>query len=493
MSNKLELEPFNLAAYSRLEPRDYQLAAFNHLKDNQWVALLSDPGMGKTKTGIDIICYHALRREIDMVILFAWPSAVHHQWVEEQLPKHWWRQIPVKSFAWDTKRIPRDMMMRPEEGSVHFLAFNIESTRSSRVMDELHKLAINNGKKIMLLVDESQRIKNNGSLSWKELKELSDRCRYKMIMTGTPIAKSLVDEWAQFNFMSYDIINMRYKTAFMAQFCQMGGFGGREVVGAKNVDVFNKMIAPYTYRATKDQLNLPPKIWDEITFDLTPQQRMAQEELRRLFELELNQLDVNDDTRLDSVLRVTNSNSMLMKLQQIANGFVVDGDKAITEFKDNPRLDAFDDFVSIEQSPKIVVWCRFRQDIEFLMRRHETKAVTYYGINSDKEKEHNKRRFINDDKVRFIIANAQSMGAGVDGLQEVCDTAIYYSQSFNSIERWQSEDRTNRFGTKTNSRYFDLIGRGSIDRMITRNVRNKKSFSDLTLGELKEAINALQV
>jgi SNF2 family DNA or RNA helicase len=137
----------------------------------------------------------------------------------------------------------------------------------------------------------------------------------------------------------------------------------------------------------------------------------------------------------------------------------------------------------------MVVWCRFRHDIELLKRRFGDKAVVYYGGMTSTEKAAAKDQFLTRDTVQLFLANAASAGTGVDRLQEVTSTAVYYSQSFNSLERWQSEDRTNRIGTQGTSTYTDIIGRKSVDRMIVKNLRAKRDLSDMTLNNLKEMIN----
>ncbi len=491
----MELEPINWLDHTIKLPRDYQVDCFVHLEPQRNAAMFSDPGMGKTKSAIDIVCYRAMMRQIDTVILFAWPFGVHDQWVDEQIPKHWWKSVGVKSAAWNGVKLPPEIMRKPAKGTVHFIAFNIEATRSGKAMDAVHALADANGKNIMFILDESQRAKDNTTVTWKELKDLAMKCQYRMIMTGTPIAKTLLDEWAQLSLMDYSITGHRYKTTFNAQFSQMGGFNGREVVGSRNVEEFNRIIAPYVFRATKEQLNTPPKLFDELVFNMTNQQRNAQEELRQTLELELRSIELREEENVEDVIvRAPNVGVLYMKLQQVANGFIIDRDNNVNWFKENPRLDILEDFLSIEREQKIVIWARFHPDIEAIMKRFGEMAVAYYGLIDQEQKRENKKRFINDDKVRLFVANQQSAGVGVDGLQEVCQTAVYYSQDFNSILRTQSEDRINRFGSiGESSRYFDIIGRASIDRIIKRNIDRKRSFSDMSLRDLKEAIREIQI
>ena len=484
----------NWLAHTKMKPFNFQERGFQHLMKQRVGAMFSDPGTGKSKMCIDMACARASQRWIHTVILFAWPSNIHHQWVEEQVPKHWWASRKVKTNAWDGKKLP-DWTMKPDpDNFTHFLTFNIESLVSEKVTVPLGKFVRQFGAGAMLVVDESQTIKNKNSVRWKELKKLSDFCGFKLIMSGTPIAKTLLDEWAQFGFLDDKIIGIKYKTAFVQQFCVTGGWQNKEVIGSKNSEIFNKLIAPFTFRATKEELNLPPKIYDELVFNITNEQRLAQEHLKETFVIELNKLKGNFEAEapIGQLMQVSNVGSLFVKLQQIANGFLIDNDDKLHIFKVNPRMETLEAFTEIERD-KLVIWCRFRQDIRLIKERFGDRAVTYYGENDKTEKDEAKRAFLNDDKVRFFIGHPASAGAGMDGLQTVSTTAAYYSNSFNSLERWQSEDRTNRIGSSAtvSSRYFDLIGRGTIDRLILRNLNRKKSFSDLTLGDLMGAINEI--
>ena len=132
-------------------------------------------------------------------------------------------------------------------------------------------------------------------------------------MTGTPIAKDLTDEWAQFYFLNPDIIGHKYKTSFLAQFCIMGGFENRNVVGHRNLDLFKSLTAPHIFRATKEQLHLPPKIYDSVVFDLTEQQLRL---IREIKDTCIAVLDVEKDQRILASTAAT----AILRMQQISCG-----------------------------------------------------------------------------------------------------------------------------------------------------------------------------
>ena len=101
-----------------------------------------------------------------------------------------------------------------------------------------------------------------------------------------------------------------------------------------------------------------------------------------------------------------------------------------------------------------------------------------------KEREQGKEAFLSGNK-RFLVATPSSGGTGLNLQVCGCTTAIYYSNSFNSVQRWQSEDRIHRFGTKGTCTYFDLVADHSLDEEILYNLQSKKALSALTLDDLK--------
>jgi SNF2 family DNA or RNA helicase len=157
----------------------------------------------------------------------------------------------------------------------------------------------------------------------------------------------------------------------------------------------------------------------------------------------------------------------------------------------NPRIAAALEYLD-SRPGKQVVWTRFVADREILSKALADagiKCAEYAG--NDEARHSAKAGFIADESVRVFLANPQSAGTGTDGLQTVCTQALYYSNSFNSIDRWQSEDRIDRRGMIGGSHYTDLIGRNSIDRYILRNLKKKKGLSSLTLDDVNEAFSEL--
>jgi SNF2 family DNA or RNA helicase len=187
-------------------------------------------------------------------------------------------------------------------------------------------------------------------------------------------------------------------------------------------------------------------------------------------------------------------------MQQISCGFArISPDLGLPECATipiaNPRMDALLGLIDQLPDRKVVIWCRFQHDVESVVRALRTRPGSVcwiYGPMPQESRDISKNRFINDPAYKYLVATPDSAGRGLDGLQKGCSHAIYYSNSFNAIARWQSEDRIHRIGQHATASYFDLIARGSPDRAILRNLRDKKSLSELVLGDMRKIIEGVE-
>jgi SNF2 family DNA or RNA helicase len=331
-----------------------------------------------------------------------------------------------------------------------------------------------------MIVDESQDIKNLAAERTKAAIKLGNLCKYRLIMTGTPIAKNVVDLFSQFKFLNEDILGFRHLTSFKSNFCivQQTPFGS-VIVGSKNIEDLYKKIEPHIFRITSEEaLDLPPKVFVRREFALSEPQLKAIKELKKQFFTDLGP---------GAISSVTTAATLLTRIQQISCGFIPSDDGAFTRFP-NPRLDQLKNIID-QRSGKIIIWCRFNHDIELIKNELGNEAVDYYGKTPTSQRKKNLDQFMDEgSNVRFLVASPEAAGTGLN-LQGLCQTNIYYSNSFNALARWQSEGRTWRDGTKGSVTYFDLVAQKSPDSKILSNLRDKKSVSDLTLDDYRKLLD----
>ena len=462
----------------------HQNRAFKKARRKKAFAFFMEVGTGKTKVAIDLSSDEFQAGEIDIVMVWA-PKGVHSQWTDpsedEPSPLEVHCSVPFVAHSWPWKEKDRPKLIK---GKLLVVSFNYDSLITEQGFSEMERI-MKMGR-VFIIADESQRLKNPGAKRSKQAAILAPLAVKRLILTGTPLAKSLVDVWAQFKWLDPNIVGDKYLTTFRSKYCIMGGWEGRQVVGHKNVDQFLKIIDPYVFRATQDELNLPASVYAPYQFELSGIQRKHYDALRKDFITKFE-----DGTEVT----VANAATMLLRLQQIACGYLAHEGR-IEEIED-ARFPALQSILE-QREGKMVIWCRFTRDIERICDAYGGVAVPYYGGNVN-ERDDAKRRFLHTPGVRYFVGNPQAGGTGLDGLQKVSKTVIYYSNSFSSLDRWQSEGRNRRIGMGDEScTYIDLIARKTIDQRLISVLRKKKTLSDqvmdvttsMTIEELRSMIAA---
>lgn len=480
----LEALPDALGCNRTYEPKtppyDHQIPAITKCRTQPRFALFMEQGTGKTWVALTRCGELWAEGKLTGVAVVT-KRGVHRQWIEEQIPKLY--GADHKAEFWPMKDLPNSML--PGD-CLKFFAINIDATRTKRGAEMLKEFLDAHGQRVMLIIDESQDIKNDLSKRWEAMNKLGHHLHFKMIMTGTPIAKELMDEWAQLKWLDPKIIGIKYRKSFRNEFCLMGGFEGNAVVGHKNIERFQAKVDPYMIRVTKDQAGILPKQYERFRFDLTKKQKQMIKDIKTDL---LVQIDTGEE------VTAANAAVAVMKMQQISNGFIAEkitlnGDTIdskihrLMEPGKNPRLMALKDYLDAQEG-KVVIWARFIEDIRQIKELLGEQCVTYYGGDNDKQRVENKHRFINDPDVDWFLSNPQVGGTGLDGLQTVTHRAAYYSNSDNSIQRWQSEDRISRMEEIGGAILTDLVALGCPDSKILNNLKNKKAFSDMALGDIR--------
>jgi len=251
------------------------------------------------------------------------------------------------------------------------------------------------------------------------------------------------------------------------------------VVGYRELDKLKEMIAPMSTRVTKEDagLDLPPKLYSRLLFDLAPEQRRVYDELRREYMVEL-----------DNGALVTAPIAMvrILRLQQIACGYLPnpdDPERPKIFYDDdgrNPRLQLLLD--RLEDTPhQGIIWARFTPDVDAICRAlGPPRCARYDGEVSGKERERSLERF-HAGKAKFIVAKVQSMGMGVTLVE--AKSVFYYSNTFSLLDRLQSEDRCHRVGQTQSVSYYDLVAHRTVDEKLIKSFRENRDVANRVTGD----------
>ena len=118
----------------------------------------------------------------------------------------------------------------------------------------------------MIVVDEAHRMSNASSTQGANLKKLN--AKYKLSMTGSLITNNPESCYLPLSWTENDSSTL---TNFKSQYCTYGGFGGKQVIGYKNLDLLKEELESCSLRRTFDQVkgNMPKKTVEFETVELS--------------------------------------------------------------------------------------------------------------------------------------------------------------------------------------------------------------------------------
>jgi hypothetical protein len=253
------------------------------------------------------------------------------------------------------------------------------------------------------------------------------------------------------------------------------------VVGFRELAKLKEMIAPISTRLTKEDsgVELPPKLYSRLLFDLPVEQRRAYDQLRKEYMIELE-----SGTLITAPLALVR----VLRLQQIACGYLPNPDDP-----ENPKLFYNDDgknarlqllLERLEDTPhQAIIWARFTHDVDSICRAlGPPKCTRYDGLVSQKERDAGIDAF-KQGKKKFCVAKGSSMGMGHS--LPMGKSVFYYSNTFSYIERLQSEDRSHRLvgGGMYPVCYYDFVAARTVDEKILRSFRECRDVANQVTGD----------
>ena len=301
----------------------------------------------------------------------------------------------------------------------------------------------------MIVFDEAHKIKAPGGRTSRWAAKLNAPIR--RCLSGTPIPNSKLDVYGQFRFLDQGAFGTSF-AKFRATYAEMGGYGGYEVIGWKNEDLFNRIIDLYMFRVDDDVLDLPPVTEMMRLVSLPPHA----ESIHRKLELQFI-----TDLANGEIVSASNVLAKTMKLREICSGFVIDddGNKQVIH---NERQEALEDLLNgISEDECVVVFAEFKHDL-LAVEEVASKLGRRYGEVSGR------RNDLKDgaipDSLRVLGVNPKSGGLGIQLQSSMY--CVFYSVSYNFAEHEQAKARLHRGGQVRNVTYIYFVSPGTMETEI---------------------------
>jgi len=421
-----------------------------------------------------------ISEHVDGLMVIA-PPGVHEQWITEEFPTT--TDVKIKGAAYPEMPDLNRSEIMPRVFTIYPQAFRRNTKKSNQIFNLCKKFLASG--RIGLIIDESQMIANAKAKQRRRINALKRLAAYRRIASGFPAPKGLIQYYPQFSFLNTKILDCSTKGQFEDRYVVKGGFMGRQIVDYRNVDDFNRRVAPYTYTVELDKCRplpgvdwkgMPGRTWETIDVPLTSEQRKLVEQVKKEFRAIIGEETILMPMALQRLIRI----------QQIANGFLpqldVKGKKIGLIRIPERRTEVLENLMERTRG-KIIIWCRFNYTIDRLAKHFGAQAVRYRGGMDREERRENKLRFQRDPNCLWIFASAKAAGAGFNGLQ-VSRHSLYWDNTFDAQDRRQTERRTWRLGQSRNCWYGDLIAEGTYDAHIRNVLMNRQNVSAGILSDI---------
>ena len=469
----------------------HQQEEWDRHRDDDARALLWQMRTGKTKSVIDLACYRHQKGDITGVIVLA-PNGVHVNWTKRQLPMHMWEGIDLISHAWQAseshktghaRSLDRILTHKGNGSTLAVLAVNSESLIQEKPNKVIQKFLRLHAGKCMLVVDESHDFRSPGSKRTKRVRALKRYCRVKRILTGTSVSNSPLAAYSQFECLDEHALGFKRFADFEAHYAvyvtkkTRGGRSFEALEQYINLDDLQARMAKWSSVVLrKDVDDMPDLVMDPRIIPLSDDMTSKYHELLKKMILELEN---------GSEVEAVEGGARIIKLQQLISGWVVDSEGNIQELltdEENPRIQGMLEDVT-ESDRKTIVWCKFQEDIKRVVRSLRAKGikcVEYHGaVHSQKARQAAIDDFNNKPEVKVFVGQPRAGGSGLD--LSAADVILWYSHTFDLIERDQANERATQIGGKSVT-IRDYITTDSVDEYILGTLANKRSISEELAG-----------
>jgi len=317
----------------------------------------------------------------------------------------------------------------------------------------------------VVIYDESQRLKGRGTKQSRDAAKFK-QVDHRVILSGTPIEQAPQDLWAQFRFALPDVLGTRW-IDFENQWLRRTGYMGykREFKWPK-LNQFLELIHPHIIRVKKDEvLDLPP-----VTFKMAPVTLLGQQ--ARIYQ------DLVDDyaTTVDGKVVIADmAITQLIRLQQVCGGFIRtdpdDSRQGTIVIIGEAKLRKLRVIVEREDKP-IVIFCKYLQELQIIV--DDLTGKYRIGVIQGSNRKHRPQviRDFQDGKLDILVCQIKTGGVGIDLYR--AHVAIFYSQTYSSIDFDQASCRIHRHGQTEPVRIYLIFARNTVDETIHRSILSKQ-------------------
>jgi SNF2 family DNA or RNA helicase len=444
----------------RLELKDYQRAACQHIITHERCAMHMDVGTGKTATTLTAIIDLLGSLDIRGAMVFAPLRVATIAWPEEL--RKWDQFAKVRAVVVRGTADKREALLRTP-ADIYLLNYDLLPWWVEWVAVEVRQRRLHTD---MLVLDESSRLKASSSARFKSLRPVADSKLFRRIveLTGTPAPEDYEDLWSQYRLLDGGAALKPYVTHFRKTYYTQNPYNIYEWKLNKGADVvIQDRIAPLTFTARRqDYLDLPALIERQVLIDLPANAR------KHYSEVEKDMLTVLNDTTVAAPSAAIVSE----KCRQVCSGGLYTADGTVLPLHE-AKFDALDEILEdIPTSQNILVAYWYKHEMLTIRQRYQAAPVL--GPNLSEIEALRRVREWNDRKHRLLFMHPASVGHGIN-LQAGGNHLVFLTLPWSNELVGQTIGRLYRMGQERAVTVHRILCRDTVEERVDAVINSKEA------------------
>ena len=413
--------------------------------------LADDMGLGKTLQIITILnkIYSNKKTTTTKPTLLVIPKSLIVNW-----------QIELQKFAPKLNFIVYHGQSRERSTLQNYTSGIIITTYATLTRDIEH---IRDIQFELVILDESQYIKNPTSLAYKAIRLLKSRCRFAL--TGTPVENNLEDLWSQVSFINPGLLGSReyFRTHFAVPIQK----DNNEIQAEK----LRTILFPFMLRRLKQDVatELGDKVETTLVAEMSPPQRKMYDRVRMAFKKEVSKMleENQSQTKFKALQGLT-------KLRQICcDPRLVDSESNIASGKLEMLLQTIEPIVA--ENHKVLIFSQFTSMLGHVKDALDARGVRYSYLDG---KTNNRQAvvddFQSDDTIPVFLISLKAGGVGLNLTS--ADYVCIYDPWWNPAVESQAVDRAHRIGQNKTVFVYRFITKNSVEEKILELQQTKQAL-----------------
>ena len=428
--------------YSHRPLLSHQVEAVEKLVKTKRFILADDMGLGKTTSTI----VAALETEAKRVLIIC-PASLKINWQRE-----------IENY---TDR-PTYICGSKRYEDADFVIVNYDILKNFHDPKDQDKSRILKSNFDLVIIDEAHYIQNKTAQRTKLINDFVKGVDRLWLLTGTPMTSrpmnyfnllELIESPVAANWMAYVV---RYCNGY--QF-KVGNRKVWNVMGASNLEELRDRTTRQVLRRLKtDVLDLPDKIITPVYL------RLKSKEYEELMGEYFEWYEKNPDENTSLTVQFT-------KLTKVR--------KVIAQEKINSTIELVENI--LEQDKKVIVFTNFTDSLNKIYEHFGKQAVYLDGSCSPAKRQNAVDEFQNNEKIKVFVGNLKAAGVGIT--LTAAEAVIMNDLSFVPSDHAQAEDRSYRYGQKSNVSVYYPIFENTIEGTIYDILNKKKNIFETVMGD----------